>query len=139
MVQDPTLYYSFPESVDGGAGANKDFTMTCGGFGWYLSSHDMANFVAHMYYDEQFLPEHLREQMEDDELGWFGNAGEHGVYYSHNGGWRYQNPSPIRGLRTCIIHFPNGVQTALVVNSRSDLSSLSSILEKAFDEAWVVS
>jgi CubicO group peptidase (beta-lactamase class C family) len=137
-VQDPTLYYSFPESVDGGVGGDTDFKMTCGGFGWYLSSHDMANFAAHMYFDEQFFPSHLREQMEDDELGWFGNSGDHGTYYSHNGGWRYTNPEPPRGLRSCLIHFPNGVQTALVVNSRSDLSSLSTILKDAFDDAWTV-
>lgn len=137
LENDATLYYSFPESNSGGAGNNLDFTLTCGGFGWHLSSFDLANFLAHMYYDNDFLKAYQREQMEDHEMGWFGNDGDHGTYYSHTGRWTYSNPAPTRGLRTCIIHFPNGVQTALLINSRGGVGSPSILLREAFDNAWV--
>jgi hypothetical protein len=53
-------------------------------------------------------------------------------------GGNYDWPNGERGLDACIIEFPNGVQTAISINSNGgNYSYQCAELATAFDNAWI--
>ena len=98
----------------------------------------MAAFLAHLRYGDILKPE-TRTAMNDGLLGWGANStqnGDHGTYYGHNGSLRY-SPLPWKGMRSCIMDFPNGVQVGIIINSRDGAyPTPASLLRQAFDNAW---
>jgi len=137
-----TLLYRFPD--DGSEGfQNGDWTLLCGSGGWYMSSVELAGFMAFRRFSNVMMTPTARNLMDNGFLGWMSGGnydwpnGEHGLYRSH-GGDLFYDPEPRRGLDACIIEYPNGVQTAILINSNGGSYSYQCAeLATAFDNAWI--
>ncbi|MGH7790260.1 MAG: serine hydrolase, partial [Candidatus Binatia bacterium] len=135
----PTLQYRFPD--DGTAGyVEPDRQLSCGGFGWFISSDELAAVLSHLRHTETLLSASARGAMQEDFLGFMDPAnysfigGTFGVYSMHGGDWRHGG----RELHSCVVAFPIAVEVALVINSaRGVMPYQCTLLQSAFDDAWV--
>lgn len=136
----PTIHYNFPDSGDPGY-LEPDRRTTCGGYGWHISSKELAAVLANLRLTENLISNETRGAMEDAflgymdpaEYGWIG--GDFGVYYMHGGDWLHGSGE----AHACAVSFPIQVQTGLVVNSNLGPGTAYQciILQTAFDNAWV--
>jgi len=119
-----TLLYRFPD--DGSEGfQNGDWTLLCASGGWYMSSVELAGFMAFRRFSNVLMTPTARNTMDNGFLGWMS-------------GGNYDWPNGERGLDACIIEFPNGVQTAILINSNGgNYSYQCAELATAFDNAWI--
>ena len=85
-----TLLYRFPD--DGSEGfQNGDWTLLCGSGGWYMSSVELAGFMAFRRFSNVMMTPTARNTMDNGFLGWMSGGnydwpnGEHGLYRSHGG------------------------------------------------------
>jgi hypothetical protein len=134
----PTRFYDFPDNKQKGALAG-DWTPKSGGGGWFLSAVNLAQFLAHLRYNNKILTPATRKIMDDNLLGWRNGGsfkGDHGLYLAHGGG--LNNSQGILNMSTCIMNFPNGVQVSLMINSGGTFGDKYKVLGNAFDDAWVM-
>jgi D-alanyl-D-alanine carboxypeptidase len=133
----PTRLYSFPDNKKKGTLTN-DWTLVSGGGGWYLSAVNLAQFLAHLRYNNKILTPATRKLMDDNLMGWrpagWSYKGDYGLYLAHGGGLNYGTDA----MASCIMNFPNGVQVALLINSAGTYSDKYKLLGGAFDNAWVL-
>jgi D-alanyl-D-alanine carboxypeptidase len=135
----PTVQYNFP--FDGLAGyVEPDRRLLCGGYGWFISSNELASVLAHLRHTELLLSATMRATMQELFLGFMDPAnydwinGAFGVYSMHGGDWTHDAGE----LHSCAISFPITVEAALVINSeRGAMPYQCDLLETAFDDAWV--
>jgi CubicO group peptidase (beta-lactamase class C family) len=137
----PTRFYSFFDMKKKGT-LTGDWTLSSGGGGWYLSAVNLAQFLAHLRYDNKILSPQTRKLMDDNSLGWvtptaWPVTGDFGVYHSHEGDLFYDN-EPRNGMTSVIMNYPNGVQIALLVNSLGTYQKAVVLTREAFDNAWVL-
>jgi hypothetical protein len=138
-----TLLYRFP--YDGSAGIqNGDWTLLCGSGGWYMSTIELVGFMAHRRFTNTIMSPTARALMDNGFLGWMDPAqyswttGKYGVYRNHGGDLLY-DPEPKRGMRACIMEYPSGVQTAVLINSRGGNHKYQCReLSEAYDNAFVI-
>ncbi len=137
----PTLLYNSTNEVKGYAVG--DWLLTGGGGGWFLSAVDLAQFLAHLRYDDKILSPNMRQLMNSHRLGWRppkeypAVQGKHGNYLAHGGGLNYGAKEAPVGMASGIMDYGNGVQVALVINSLGTYGDKIAILRDAFDNAWV--
>lgn len=147
-----TLLYN-PNTSSGGINAG-DWTLICGSGGWYLSAFEVAAYLAFMRYDNTILSPTMRSVMNQGFLGWMDPAqynwgdGTWGTYHNHGGDLWWDGGLPFsqrRGMDSCVMSYPNGVQIALLINSQGPsypghpLSGYQcAALEDAFENAWVL-
>jgi len=138
---EPRLYIA-PDNNAAGKLAG-DWTKTGGGGGWNLSAVELAQFLAHVRYDDKILTPATRKLMDENYLGWMDPAEwdlnrEHGAYLGHRGdlNWKDANKVKVAGMTSLILNFPNGVQVSLLVNSLGTYVSTHKAVAAAFDEAW---
>ena len=125
-----TNAYGYPY-VNGETGwpASNDPTRNPGSGGLVLSALDLAAILAYFQHSEVLVSSGVREVILDNDLGlWATNK------YPYKGGTRGPNDDD-KAFRTAIMMFPNGTEAVLLVNS--DRSDLRSVLETAYDDAWV--
>ncbi len=135
----PTVQYKFPD--DGTPGyVEPDRQLSCGGFGWFISSNELAAVLTNLRNTENLLSGPTRTAMQEGFLGFMDPAnygfigGAFGVYHMHGGDWRHSNEE----LHSCVVAFPIQVEVALVINSaRGAIPYQCSLLQSAFDDAWV--
>jgi CubicO group peptidase (beta-lactamase class C family) len=120
-----------------------DWTKIGGGGGWNLSAVELAQFLAHVRYDDKILTPATRKLMDENYLGWMDPAEwdlnrEHGAYLGHRGdlNWKDANKVKVAGMTSLILNFPNGVQVSLLVNSLGTYVSTHKAVAGAFDDAW---
>jgi CubicO group peptidase (beta-lactamase class C family) len=120
-----------------------DWTKTGGGGGWNLSAIELAQFLAHVRYNDKILSPATRKLMDENYLGWMDPAEwdlnrEHGAYLGHRGdlNWKDANKVKVAGMTSLILNFPNGVQVSLLVNSLGTYASTHKAVAGAFDDAW---
>jgi CubicO group peptidase (beta-lactamase class C family) len=114
----------------------------CGGHaGLHLSARDLVRFQVHLRHTNQLLPAHVREQMDDLELGWnpssngSTDSGTAGKFW-HGGGGHWGKGSKRREINTCVMKLPYGVEAALLVNSPiAGGRSPCGILKDSFNDA----
>jgi len=157
----PTLLYTFPD--DGNPGVDPgSWTSICGAGGWYLSARELAGILAYRRFTNLILTPQGRDLMDSNFLGWLDPAdlgawgnGDWGLYRNHGGDLPYPGN---KGVGSCWMEFPFGVQAAILINSRAgttaigpvdlngdginDLTAFGSnhqcgVLTNAFDRAWV--
>lgn len=135
----PTIQYNFP---DGGASGylEPDQHLGCGGFGWFISSNELAQVLTYLRNTELLLPAQARQWMETEFLGYMDPAnygwigGAYGTYLMHGGDWGH---SPGE-LHACAVAFPIQVEVGLVINSeRGAIPYQCILLQNAFEDAWV--
>jgi hypothetical protein len=122
-----------------------DWTKKGGGGGWYLSALELAQFLAHVRYNDKILTPAFRKLMDENYLGWmdpdpdiWNLYGDHGAYLGHRGdlNWKDKNDVKIAGMTSLILNFPNSVQVALLVNSLGTYGSTHKVVADAFDASW---
>jgi hypothetical protein len=115
--------------------------LTCGGYGWFISSNDLANVLANLRHTENLLSAESRAFMQEGFLGFMDPArysfatGAFGVYFMHGGDWFHSAGE----LHSCVVAFPIHVEVGLVINSERGgaMPYQCSLLAAAFDAAWV--
>lgn len=126
--------------------ANGDWTNTCGGGGFYLTTMDMARVMVYMTHSNKILSDNQRTLMDDNRFGLnrafsvtggtaLGHGG--GLYddFDNSGGYNPGDP----GLQTLLIKFPNKVELALCINSiGNDWRNTNAIVQTAYNAAWVI-
>jgi CubicO group peptidase (beta-lactamase class C family) len=119
-----------------------DWSMICGGGGYYLSAIDLANFMANIRYNNAILSPANREIMKNNYIGWseLGTLnGKYGEYFNHGGSINSSDPtgSNLGNMRGLIIQFPNKVELAVMVNSEIlPDQSIRTVVLNAYDNAW---
>ncbi len=146
-----TLLYNPNLALSGRDAGN--WTLLCGSGGWYLSATELAAYLAHMRYDNAILSPAMRTVMNQNFTGWMDPAnykwgdGVWGTYHNHGGDLWYDNvaQSAKRGMDSCVMSYPNGVQIAILINSQGpsyDGHPASgyqcAALQAAFDNALVL-
>lgn len=149
-----TRFYWFPQAV--GSVEPGDWLFSAGGGGWYFSALELAQFLAHLRYNDKILNPVTRATMYEGFLGWMDPAnygsmgtGVFGTYRMHGGDLCYPNlPVPAgvsgcaaavqpRGVDTCIVDFPTGVQVVLLINSMGGTYPYQCrALQNAHDASW---
>lgn len=127
-----------------GSGAESgNWVLSCGSGGWYLSAHELANFMANIRYNNAILSPSMRTLMDEHMLGWSFNwslNGDHGLYRAHAGALYFDDADfgDRREMQGCIMKFPIYVEAVLLVNSSHIDNTLPcTILRNAFDAAWI--
>jgi CubicO group peptidase (beta-lactamase class C family) len=137
----PTIYYSYPHNNFNGLQTAADYSLECGGYGFYMSSDELGVVLADLAADDELLADAAFDAMREGFLGFFdpangyfwGNGGL-GIYHNHGGDWE----AGIKGLDACVMLFPNGVTATLQINSiGGDYPYQCEVLRAAFDAAWV--
>lgn len=134
-----TLLYTFNQNTPGQN--TGDWSMICGGGGWYLSAIDLANFMANLRYTNVLLSESGKDIMDDNFIGWAPSSspnGQYGRYFGHGGSLGYTSSTGAGGMASMIMKFPINVEATLVINSSGgSYPGLAQLLQTAFDNAWV--
>jgi CubicO group peptidase (beta-lactamase class C family) len=134
-----TLLYTFNQNTPGQN--TGDWSMICGGGGWYLSAIDLANFMANLRYTNILLSETGKDIMDDNFIGWAPSSsptGQYGRYFGHGGSLGYTSSTGSGGMASMIMKFPINVEVTLVINSTGgSYPGLAQLLQTAFDNAWV--
>lgn len=117
-----------------------DWSLGCGATGWHLSANELGSFLAHLRFTSELLSPADRQLMDSGFLGWLNPkifvTGVWGEYRGHGGD--SHNGDSVAGMTGCMMNFPNGVQAALLVNSRGgDLGDHAcTLLRDAHDQSW---
>ncbi len=123
-----------------------DWTELGGGGGWFMSAVELAQFMAHLRYNDKILNSSTRKIMDDSFLGWQDPAawkqlkGKYGDYLGHGGLLKYKDDSPqtIVGMVSVVVNFPSGVQGVLLINSFGKYPNKEQLMTDAFDAAVVL-
>jgi CubicO group peptidase (beta-lactamase class C family) len=140
----PVIYYGYPHNGFNGFQAATDFSLECGGYGFFASAEELAPILADLTAGDELISDDSVMAMKEGQLGFFdpangyfwGNGGL-GLYHNHGGDW----DAGSKGLDTCVMLFPNGITATLLINSiggdygGADLYQCD-LLRQAFDDAW---
>jgi hypothetical protein len=140
----PTFYYSVPHNNFNGLQPAADYSLECGGYGFFASSKDLGPILADLAAGDELISDESVMLMKEGQLGFFnpangyfwGNGGL-GLYHNHGGDWT----AGIKGLDTCVMLFPIGITANLLINSIGGNYGGAGIyqcevLRNAFDAAW---
>lgn len=131
----PNLAYAGPNDNGGRLGATTDFTLVSGGIGWNMSTIQLAQFWAYVWFSNELIDGNARQIMEDNEAGlWNTITGDKGEYYCKLGGWNFSN-SPQKSFESVVMNFPNDYQVVIITNSPNS-PSLRVKARDAFDDAY---
>ena len=139
----PTLLNGFPATESGNLGGvnwDGNYFLVSGGFGRYFSAIELARFLRTLRHTSVLLPPNVRQQMEDELLGWRSTTGLYGEYINHGGDWTMNKAgqSDSHEAHACIMNFPNNVEAAVVISSARSFSQCG-VLRDAYDGAWIKS
>lgn len=140
----PTIEYNFPHG-DAPGYVEPNHSLACGGFGWFISSNELANVLVSLRLSENLLSDESRALMQQGFLGFMdpanysgavGLEGTFGVYYAHGGDWNHSSGE----AHACAMAFPIHVQASLLINSERGraMPYQCQVLQTAFDNAWVL-
>ncbi len=137
----PTRWYN--QSNKAAGYLDTDWTKIGGGGGWVMSAYELADFMAHLRYDDKILKPATRKLMDDNFLGWEDPAawkqfqGDYGNYLGHGGGLNYGKAETLVGMNSVIINFPSDIQGVLLINSLGNYPHKAQLMRDAFDAAIV--
>jgi D-alanyl-D-alanine carboxypeptidase len=123
-----------------------NWTETCGGGGYYLSTFNMAKAMAYIAQTTTLLDQIQKNDMDAKYLGWDNEDSPMtyaGRAHGKDGALRWDsNSSGVQdsgdaGLQTLVMKFPNNVELVLVINSiPGAYRNLSTFVRVAYDNAW---
>ena len=121
-----------------------DWTNSCGGGGFYLTTRDLSKFIVYLANTEEFLTEAQKTPMDAERLGWWQSlAVKNGTAYGHDGALYsdLNGDSTVSkgdvGLQTLIMKFPNSVEVAITVNSVGNgWRNLYNIAVEAYNDSF---
>lgn len=137
----PTLLNGFPATESGNLGGlnwDGNYFLVSGAFGRYFSAIELARFLRILRHSSVLLSPNVRQQMEDELLGWRSTTGLYGEYINHGGDWTWNKggQSDSHEAHACIMNFPNNVEAAVVISSERNFSQCG-VLRDAYDGAWI--
>lgn len=140
-----TIEYLYPDNGEPGF-VEPSNSLTCGGYGAFVSAQELANVLVHLRYTSELLDASTRQQMFDGYLGLDDPMhddfaeGVFGEYLSHGGDWDHGNG----GLDSCVMMFPITIEATLTINSSGENSGTGyshgyqcAVIKWAFEHAWV--
>lgn len=148
----PTLFYGLPGDLFNGQPLNGyvevDWTNVAGGGGWYMSAVEMAQFMAHLRFNNQVLSPAARQAMYQGFLGFgdpvafanrvVGNDGA--LYHVHGGVLQYGGPLNGRSNTwyhfSCLYDFGSGIQAVILINGAQATDRCIG-LKNAYESSWV--
>jgi CubicO group peptidase (beta-lactamase class C family) len=83
--------------------------------GWIASANEILKFLVGVR-NNVVLSAATTDKMFKESLGWYTYNGTYGTYYHHNGGLG-NGATPSQGLNTGAIHFSEGYDAILLINS----------------------
>ncbi|MGC2235301.1 MAG: serine hydrolase domain-containing protein [Pyrinomonadaceae bacterium] len=140
----PTRWYNKNNNASGYV--EPDWTETGGGGGWFMSTTELARFMAYLRFSDKLLTPATRKEMDDNMLGWEDPAfwtqfqGKYGSYLGHGGLLNYgtAKPETTVGMVSLVVNYPSGIQGILMVNSLGNYPNKAQLMSDAFDAAVVV-
>lgn len=133
-VSNLALAYVNPTDTDAGRDAG-NLTNRAGGFGWYLSSVEVAKFWAYAWYTDTFINDDSRQIMTDNTAGlWNTTTGDKGTYFNKVGGWNFGDGESYN----CIaLHYPNNVDLIVLTNSNhTDGTGMVTLGRETYDNSF---
>ncbi|MFZ1043353.1 MAG: serine hydrolase [Anaerolineales bacterium] len=139
---DPMFYYPAPAAglipgVDGG-----DWTLTCGGGGWVLSTEDLYKILLDLMNGNKLLTDSEKAQMNSECLGWDCSVGPEVDFVGKNGILHYiytnNNQTHDYWLETFFGIFKGKVPVVLLVNSVPP-QNITGVVDNAFRNAMAPS
>ncbi len=141
----PNRYYNWPwDGLPGDGEDDMDFTLRYGAYGWYMSSVDVARFLAYLRFTNLIIPSSMRSIMNNERLGWNNTrVSTYGTYHMKQGSWRWSfgpgNPAVwVRGTQSIAANFSGGIQAVVIMNSQAvPAYNMANRLRDAFDFAHI--
>lgn len=114
-----------------------DWTQESGGGGYYLSTMEMARFMAFLCNTETLLSKEQREMMDKNFLGWDTEDSfmtGHGQSYGKDGALQWGAP----GMQTLVVKYPGNIELSISVTSwpGDDFRDLAEAAVFAYDDSW---
>ncbi|MCB0675136.1 MAG: beta-lactamase family protein [Saprospiraceae bacterium] len=133
-ANNPLLGYSGPND-NAGSGGTSDFSDVAGGTGWNLTAEETAKYWAYLWHSNTLINQQSRDLMRNNTLGlWNSVNGDKGLYYCKLGGWNFGGND---WMRSAVMHFPDGVQVTLFVNSpNTNGKALNNLCRDAYDNGF---
>lgn len=137
----PTLLNGFPATESGNLGGlnwDGNYFLSSGAFGRYFSALELSRFLSILRYSSVLLSPDVRQQMDDELLGWRSTNGKYGAYINHGGDWTMNKggQADSHEAHACIMNFPNNVEAAVVISSDRNFSQCA-VLRDGYDGAWI--
>ena len=140
-AQLPTLYYNFEAYKQGVVNEESkgqlmfDCHDISGAGGWFMTPIQYGSFIDGLFGGELVSDDDLQE-MKDDQLGMWQYPGEHGTYYTHNGGGEWGGTD--KGGQCIWMYYPEANLSLFVAwNSvNNDLTNTNEIMADIFENAY---
>jgi CubicO group peptidase (beta-lactamase class C family) len=111
-----------------------DAFLTAGSHGWVLSSQELDKVMSAFYYTEKIVSKETREIMIDRKYGFDGwGKTAKGYKYLSKGGY-YPGTQNKGELHTWVLHFEEGYDMSVIINSPYTKTEGEIFFETAFDE-----
>jgi len=98
--------------------------------GWISSARELAKLIAALR-GTSILPASVVSEMFTDGIGWYTSQGAFGSYFQHNGSIG-NGLTPSQRLNTCVFHFAEGYDMALISDSVAPVD-VTVLCQGAFD------
>ena len=132
------LAYRSVTDTQAGSGAGLDYVNEAGGFGWFMSSLDVAKFWAYTWYTDDFIDDGSRAIMTANTAGlWNTTTGDKGTYFNKLGGWNLGTDAVRIEYNAIAMHYPNDVDLVIVTNSpHQDGTGLVALARDTYDDSF---
>lgn len=129
------LGYNSPGDTGAGVGGLWDFTDRAGGFGWHMTTIELAKFWAYAWYSDDLLTKSQKDWLKSTRAGLWNTLfnRKHGTYYCKLGGWNNGG----RWVSSAVMLFPKDIQVVMFINSPvPDPAGLAASLADLYDESF---
>lgn len=114
-----------------------DWTPESGGGGYYLSTMEMARFMAYLAHSEVLLSKTQRDMMDKNFLGWDTEDSfmtKYGQSYGKDGALQWGQP----GMQTLVVKYPGNIELSISVTSwpGGDFRDLAEAAYFAYEDSW---
>jgi CubicO group peptidase (beta-lactamase class C family) len=114
-----------------------DWTPESGGGGYYLSTMEMARFMAYLAHSEVLLSKAQRDMMDKNFLGWDTEDSfmtKYGQSYGKDGALQWGQP----GMQTLVVKYPGNIELSISVTSwpGGDFRDLAEAAYFAYEDSW---
>lgn len=135
-----TLYYSTTDGETGNGSFYNSWTSMAGGGGFFMTTLEVARFMAYLKHTEVLLTKEQRKTMEENRfaLDRKDTAREvRGNYFGKNGS--ISNGG--QGTLEQVVYFPNGIEVTVIFNTQGMVfaggqTSLQNAIYDAYNKSW---
>lgn len=135
-----TMYYATGDLDNTNGIPYNSWTSMAGGGGFYMTTIELAQFMAYLKHTELLVTKEQRKIMEDNRFG-MDREDEgreiRGKYFGKNGSIRQGG----KGTMEQVVYFPNGIEVVVMFNTQGMIfaggeTSLQNAIYDAYNKAW---